>query len=483
MKGFRTCLSFALSFALLSTVLFTAPSASAASPYDGLKIGFREEFMSQNTALCSAVNMATQWYQGFAQTYNKNTSDPQLVAARESINASLNAGGAWWVSQAQNPTSGDNFMYVYWLEPSDMATATDLWSVATNPNTGVTTHYLTIQTTSGHAVNMARLQYGRLSDNSCGWYQYNSSLDNYLTYTLATDTSANIEYYTYINFPFANIPSGYAGPALIQSISTREILRPDISWDVNNKKITIKDVSDPIEFVKPYKLHLIVTEGTIESQPIFYTGSIVAGGTTTVDISNYNHVSIQASFINTDESAKIDTLDYDFREAVVTFDVDGTVFSGTTVGRQCDSNNWCTTGSIAVYEECTLGDVLCYFRNAGVWLKKWLGIEEYSDIATNPFNSFTTDTHGLTAVITAPLVFIQSLSAANCSPITIPMAQFGTMTAPCMSEIYSSKFATFYAIAQVIINALVGYYVMVRVLEIVKGFKDPQNDRIEVTQL
>lgn len=43
------------------------------------------------------------------------------------------------------------------------------------------------------------------------------------------------------------------------------------------------------------------------------------------------------------------------------------------------------------------------------------------DSAGGFFNDFTTDTHGLTAIITAPLSLISSITSKSCSPLALPL--------------------------------------------------------------
>lgn len=100
------------------------------------------------------------------------------------------------------------------------------------------------------------------------------------------------------------------------------------------------------------------------------------------------------------------------------------------------------------------------------------------------FNNFSNNGHGLTGVINAPLSFIQSLSNNSCSSvsITIPFVN-EKFTLPCFSSIYKENFNVAYTIYQVVITALVGYWVCVKIYAMVKGFKDPTDDRIEVMDL
>lgn len=100
------------------------------------------------------------------------------------------------------------------------------------------------------------------------------------------------------------------------------------------------------------------------------------------------------------------------------------------------------------------------------------------------FNNFSNNQHGLTGVINAPIRFIQSLSNNTCSNVsfTIPFVN-ETFNLPCFSSIYKENFNLAYTIYQVVISALVGYWVCVKIYAMVKGFKDPTDDRIEVMDL
>ena len=107
-----------------------------------------------------------------------------------------------------------------------------------------------------------------------------------------------------------------------------------------------------------------------------------------------------------------------------------------------------------------------------------------SDSAGGFFEDFTTDTFGLTAVITAPLNFIKSLTSSSCTPLNIPLPFVDTnLTLPCMSTIYNQYFGGFYALYQTITTGLIAYWVCVRIFNLVKDFKNPDHDEIEVMDL
>lgn len=111
-------------------------------------------------------------------------------------------------------------------------------------------------------------------------------------------------------------------------------------------------------------------------------------------------------------------------------------------------------------------------------------IDKAQDSAGGFFNDFTTDTHGLTAVITAPLSLIESITSSACSPLVIPLPYVDKdLTLPCMSNIYSNYFGSFLSIYQIITFGIVAYWVLIRIFNLVKDFKNPDHDEIEVLDL
>ena len=111
-------------------------------------------------------------------------------------------------------------------------------------------------------------------------------------------------------------------------------------------------------------------------------------------------------------------------------------------------------------------------------------IDKAQDSAGGFFNDFTTDTHGLTAIITAPLSLISKITSSSCSPLVLPLPYVDKdLTLPCMGYIYSSYFGSFLSIYQVITFGVVAYWVCVRIFNLVKDFKNPDHDEIEVLDL
>lgn len=111
-------------------------------------------------------------------------------------------------------------------------------------------------------------------------------------------------------------------------------------------------------------------------------------------------------------------------------------------------------------------------------------IQGAQDSAGGFFNDFTTDTHGLTAIITAPLSLITSITSKSCSPLVLPLPYVHKdLTLPCMGAIYSNYFGSFLSIYQLITFGIVAYWVCVRIFNLVKDFKNPDHDEIEVLDL
>lgn len=111
--------------------------------------------------------------------------------------------------------------------------------------------------------------------------------------------------------------------------------------------------------------------------------------------------------------------------------------------------------------------------------------DESQSTANSFFSGFTSNTHGLTGIISAPLTAIQSLTSKTCSPLVLPLPfmENQNLTLPCMRAIYEEHFGDFMNLYDVIILGIVSYWIMVRVFAMVKDFKNPDHDEIEVVDL
>lgn len=111
-------------------------------------------------------------------------------------------------------------------------------------------------------------------------------------------------------------------------------------------------------------------------------------------------------------------------------------------------------------------------------------VDESTSEATEFFEGFDTDTHGLTSIITAPLELIGNIAGSTCSPLPLQVPFVNkTMSLPCMSTIYKKHFGSFLTVYQTITFGIVAYWVCVRIFALVKDFKNPEHDEIEVMDL
>ena len=101
------------------------------------------------------------------------------------------------------------------------------------------------------------------------------------------------------------------------------------------------------------------------------------------------------------------------------------------------------------------------------------------------FKNFKTNDHGLSSIITAPLQAIKNLTSSTCNSLDlpIPFSKGQTISLPCMTSIYENKFGTIYTMYKAIITGYIGYWVCVRIYTLMKGFKDPDDDKVEVLDL
>lgn len=100
------------------------------------------------------------------------------------------------------------------------------------------------------------------------------------------------------------------------------------------------------------------------------------------------------------------------------------------------------------------------------------------------FETFSNNYFGLNAIISRPLDLIASLTSATCENIVLPLPYVNeNITLPCMDSIYSTYFGLFYDIYQDLISGFICYWILIDLVRLVKGFKDPAYDKIEVVNL
>lgn len=100
------------------------------------------------------------------------------------------------------------------------------------------------------------------------------------------------------------------------------------------------------------------------------------------------------------------------------------------------------------------------------------------------FDNFTSQDFGLSQIITIPLNTIQGLTSKSCVPLQVPIPFTNSnISLPCMTEIYESKFPSIYNLWKIVSFGIVAYLIAIDIFHIVKGFKDPESDKVEVLDL
>lgn len=106
------------------------------------------------------------------------------------------------------------------------------------------------------------------------------------------------------------------------------------------------------------------------------------------------------------------------------------------------------------------------------------------DDNTGFFTNFQNNDHGLSSIITLPLSTIQSLANTSCVALNLPIPFTNdSIDLPCMSQIYDSYAHDIFVLWQVVSFGLISYYICLDIFKLVKGFKDPNEDKVEVLDL
>ena len=104
--------------------------------------------------------------------------------------------------------------------------------------------------------------------------------------------------------------------------------------------------------------------------------------------------------------------------------------------------------------------------------------------ASSFFGNFSSNGHGLSGIITAPLRLINSLTTATCNPLEFNLPIVGNhVVLPCMRPIYENYFGIFFSLWQLITTGLISYNVCINLYGKVRNLQNPNNDRIEVLNL
>ena len=100
------------------------------------------------------------------------------------------------------------------------------------------------------------------------------------------------------------------------------------------------------------------------------------------------------------------------------------------------------------------------------------------------FDSFTDNDYGLSSIITIPLSSIQKITNSTCVPINLPIPFTNkNIPLPCMNTLYQQNVPVLLNIWQIVSFGLISYAVIVDIFAMVKKFKDPNDDKLEVMAL
>lgn len=299
-----------------------------------------------------------------------------------------------------------------------------------------------------------------------------------------------------------NYPPDYEGIIVDDTYippSQKTDIRPNIVADVNDKNVTIRSKKHTMLDGTEYKIYWLITNANIDGEgpetPFTLDGYSLPEGTLQFTVPEYGDYQINALFVKMDGSPLQESETLTYKQTVIKVNINGSIFSvdsdklecgqGENDEDYCDApiNEWTP-------EECDWLNVFTWggcISNLFHYIGEALGINKTTSNPTgSPFIAFTTDTKGLTAIITAPLNIFNNLSTGyyTCNPLTIPLPHLNrTLQLPCLGIFYTNHLGGYFNIYQTIIGGIVSYYVIVRMLELIKGFKDPQNDKIEVTKL
>lgn len=100
------------------------------------------------------------------------------------------------------------------------------------------------------------------------------------------------------------------------------------------------------------------------------------------------------------------------------------------------------------------------------------------------FDSFKDEDYGFSDIVKMPLTFINNITSTTCTPLTFPLPFVDTnVELPCMMPIYKKHFGNILTVYQTITFGMVAYWVCINLFKMVKNFKNPDNDEVEVLDL
>lgn len=349
-------------------------------------------------------------------------------------------------------------------------------------------------------------QYGKQCGERSYFYGYTpygmreqSYPDNTHVRTNPPDQTDEPDFQPYLIADDIAYPPDYDGPKPPYTALPATDIRPNIVADVNDKNVSIRSKKNVTLDGTDYKIYWFITNANIDGEgpetPFSLDGYSLPEGVLSFVVPEYGDYQLNANFVATDGSPLQVEQGINLKQTVIKVNINGSTFSVDSDNLECgqgdNDEDFCSTPvNEFTPEQCDWFNPLTWggcFKNVFHYIGEALGINKTTSNPTgSPFIAFTTDTKGLTAIITAPLNIFNNLSTGyyTCNPLTIPLPHLNrTLQLPCLGIFYTNHLGGYFSIYQTIIGGIVSYYVLVRMLELVKGFKDPQNDKIEVAKL
>lgn len=449
----RKCGLFALSFALLLTVLYAPYSAKAASDYDNTlsltdKLIVDYDYAAGNS--CDQLDITATWASYII-------ANPTFG---ESFRQALDTG-SWSVSQETSTTyPGGNkyqrkFVLVTWMEYTNNSyTAfpdTNGLSVYDGNPSAVDLHvaYIYINGDSGCGDPIAG-QHGKVNAERISNAPSVSDEENNLKLLLST-------------YP-AVYPPGYEGPEIPDTYTPpgdKEQLSPDYSWSVSKDgKLKVKYLGNLPHFLTGIS-YLKVDKMNSDWDGVDHN----------IDILNIT----PGGWL--DETVELDGAGY------YMFDV--------SHNQQLDSPPWEENAADKYYIKQRWVQIMWDGKTAingstvGCTNSICNDFKDDSNPTWRIMNALDgLNTYGLQAFLLAPINFFQTLPAKveTCSPITFPLMG-RTISLQCLKPMYYNWSPLVMNVYTVLFNATIAYWVAFNIFRHVKNINSPHKDQIEVAKL
>lgn len=131
-----------------------------------------------------------------------------------------------------------------------------------------------------------------------------------------------------------------------------------------------------------------------------------------------------------------------------------------------------------------------FLSSIGNWFNNLFSIFEDTDVSGSTsdgqgfFEGFENNNYGISDIVSMPLVYIGKITTSTCTPLVLPLPFVEkNATLPCMNQLYREHFGSFLTLYQTITFGLIAYWVCINIFAMVRNFKNPDNDRIEVMDL